>query len=86
MEENPPSKKTKILGHDRGREYESNDFNYCFRSLRIICGTNLPYSPTWNGLAKNKNRTFVELTNIQCHAYWAKCTYKFMGEIIFTSC
>lgn len=73
------------MGHDRGHKYESNEFNYFIRSLGIIFWTTLPYSPTWNGFAKNKNRTFVELTYIQFFAYRAKCTYKFMGEIILTA-
>ena len=47
-------RKIKRIRSDRGREYESNEFNSFVRSLGIIHETTLPYSPSSNGVAERK--------------------------------
>ena len=69
--ENQFGRKIKRIRSDRGREYESNEFNSFVRSLGIIHETTPPYSPSSNGVAERKNRILVELTNamlIESHA------------------
>nr|AAU90333.1 Putative gag and pol polyprotein, identical [Solanum demissum] len=82
--ENQFGRKIKRIRSDRGREYESNEFNSFVRSLGIIHETTPPYSPSSNGAAERKNRTLVELTNamlIESHA-----PLNFWGETILTAC
>ena len=82
--ENQFGRKIKRIRSDRGREYESNEFNSFVRSLGIIHETTPPYSPSSNGVAERKNRTLVELTNvmlIESHA-----PLNFWGEAILTAC
>ena len=46
--ENQFGRKIKRIRSDRGREYESNEFNSFVRSLGIIHETTPPYSPSSN--------------------------------------
>ena len=48
--ENQFGRKIKRIRSDRGREYESNEFNSFLRSLGIIHETTPPYSPSSNGV------------------------------------
>ena len=56
--------KIKRIKSDRGRKYELSAFNSFDQSLRIIHETIALYSPASNGVAKRKNRTLIELTNV----------------------
>ena len=61
--ENQFGRKIKKFRSDRGREYESIEFNSFVQSLRIIHETTPPYSPASNGVAERKNRKLINLTN-----------------------
>ena len=61
--ENQFGRKIKKFRSDRGREYESIEFNSFVQSLRIIHETTPPYSPASNGVAERKNRNLINLTN-----------------------
>ena len=50
--ENQFGRKIKRFRSDRGREYESFEFNSFVSSLGIIHETSLPYSPASNDVAK----------------------------------
>ena len=52
--ENQFSRKIKILRSDRGREYESIEFNSFVQSLGIIHETTPPYSPASNGVIERE--------------------------------
>ena len=48
--ENQLSRKIKRLRTDKGREYESNPFNFFCEDHEIIHETTTPYSPESNGV------------------------------------
>ena len=61
--ENKLSRKIKRLRTDKGREYESNPFNFFCEDHEIIHETTTPYSPESNGVTEMKNRTLREMMN-----------------------
>ncbi|KAL2230679.1 UNVERIFIED_CONTAM: Retrovirus-related Pol polyprotein from transposon TNT 1-94 [Sesamum indicum] len=56
-------KKLKRLRSDRGGEYESSKFNEYCQTFGIIHEETPPYSPSSNGMAERKNRTFKDMIN-----------------------
>ena len=82
--ENQFGRKIKRIRSDRGCEYESNAFNSFVRSLRIIHETTALYSPASNGVAKRKNRTLIELTNVMLIE--SSEPLHFWGETILIAC
>ena len=82
--ENQFGRKIKRIRSDRGREYESHEFNSFVRSLGIIHETTPPYSPASNGVAERKNRTLVELTNAMLIESCAPLS--FWAEALLTAC
>ncbi|KAL0412036.1 UNVERIFIED_CONTAM: Retrovirus-related Pol polyprotein from transposon TNT 1-94 [Sesamum latifolium] len=56
-------KKLKRLRSDRGGEYESSKFNEYCQTFGIIHKETPPYSPSSNGVAERKNRTFKDMIN-----------------------
>ncbi|KAL0378969.1 UNVERIFIED_CONTAM: Retrovirus-related Pol polyprotein from transposon TNT 1-94 [Sesamum radiatum] len=56
-------KKLKRLRSDRGGEYESSKFNKYYQTFGIIHEETSPYSPSSNGVAERKNRTFKDTIN-----------------------
>ncbi|KAL2226878.1 UNVERIFIED_CONTAM: Retrovirus-related Pol polyprotein from transposon TNT 1-94 [Sesamum indicum] len=56
-------KKLKKLRSDRGGEYESSKFNKYCQTFGIIHEETPPYSPSSNGMAERKNRTFKDMIN-----------------------
>ena len=60
--ENQLNKKIKVLGSDRGGEYESQFVDF-FDQHGIIHETTTPYLPQSNGVAKRKNRSLKEMMN-----------------------
>ena len=60
--ENQLNKKIKVLGSDRGGEYESSFVEFCAQH-GIIHETISPYSPQSNEVAERKNHTLKEMMN-----------------------
>ncbi|KAL0314558.1 UNVERIFIED_CONTAM: Retrovirus-related Pol polyprotein from transposon TNT 1-94 [Sesamum angustifolium] len=56
-------KKLKRLRSDRGEEYESSKFTEYCQTFGIIHEETPSYSPSSNGVAKRKNRTFKDMIN-----------------------
>ncbi|KAL0410796.1 UNVERIFIED_CONTAM: Retrovirus-related Pol polyprotein from transposon TNT 1-94 [Sesamum latifolium] len=63
MKQKPKLVKLKRLRSDRGGEYESSKFNKYYQTFRIIHEETPPYSPSSNGVAERKNRTFKDMIN-----------------------
>ncbi|XP_047265013.1 uncharacterized protein LOC107865557 isoform X1 [Capsicum annuum] len=82
--ENQFNRKIKRIRSDRGREYETHEFNSFVRSLGIIHETPPPYSPASNGVTEKKNRILVELTNAMLMESCAPLS--FLGEALLTAC
>ena len=82
--ENQFGRKIKRIRSDRGREYESSAFYSFDQSLRIIHETTALYSPASNGVAKRKNRTLIELTNVMLIE--SSAPLHFWGETILIAC
>ena len=61
--ETQTGKKLKRLRSDRGGEYESSKFNEYCQTFGIIHEKTPPYSPSSNGMAERKNRTFKDMIN-----------------------
>ncbi|KAL0431144.1 UNVERIFIED_CONTAM: Retrovirus-related Pol polyprotein from transposon TNT 1-94 [Sesamum radiatum] len=61
--ETQTGKKLKRLRSDRGGEYESSKFNEYCQTFGIIHEETPPYSPSSNGVAERKNRTFKDMIN-----------------------
>ncbi|KAL2253467.1 UNVERIFIED_CONTAM: Retrovirus-related Pol polyprotein from transposon TNT 1-94 [Sesamum indicum] len=61
--ETQTGKKLKRLRSDRGGEYESSKFNEYCQTFGIIHEETPPYSPSSNGMAERKNRTFKDMIN-----------------------
>ncbi|KAL2249805.1 UNVERIFIED_CONTAM: Retrovirus-related Pol polyprotein from transposon TNT 1-94, partial [Sesamum indicum] len=61
--ETQTGKKLKRLRSDRGEEYESSKFNEYCQTFGIIHEETPPYSPSSNGMAERKNRTFKDMIN-----------------------
>ncbi|KAL2253111.1 UNVERIFIED_CONTAM: Retrovirus-related Pol polyprotein from transposon TNT 1-94 [Sesamum indicum] len=61
--ETQTGKKLKRLRSDRGGEYESSKFNEYCQTFGIIHEETPPYSPSSNGMAERKNRTFKDIIN-----------------------
>ncbi|KAL2232101.1 UNVERIFIED_CONTAM: Retrovirus-related Pol polyprotein from transposon TNT 1-94 [Sesamum indicum] len=61
--ETQTGKKLKRLRSDRGGEYESSKFNGYCQTFGIIHEETPPYSPSSNGMAERKNRTFKDMIN-----------------------
>ncbi|KAL2250125.1 UNVERIFIED_CONTAM: Retrovirus-related Pol polyprotein from transposon TNT 1-94 [Sesamum indicum] len=61
--ETQTGKKLKRLRSDRGGEYESSKFNEYCQTFGIIHEETPPYSPSSNGMAELKNRTFKDMIN-----------------------
>ena len=82
--ENQFDRKIKRIRSDRGHEYESSAFNSFDQSLRIIHETTALYSPASNGVAKRKNKTLIELTNVMLIE--SSAPLHFWGETILIAC
>ncbi|KAL0309114.1 UNVERIFIED_CONTAM: Retrovirus-related Pol polyprotein from transposon TNT 1-94 [Sesamum radiatum] len=63
VRETQTGKKLKRLRSDRGGEYESSKFTEYCRAFGIIHEETPPYSPSSNGVAERKNRTFKDMIN-----------------------
>ncbi|KAK4401965.1 Retrovirus-related Pol polyprotein from transposon TNT 1-94 [Sesamum angolense] len=61
--ETQTGKKLKRLRSDRGGEYESSKFTEYCQTFGIIHEETPPYSPSSNGVAERKNRTFKDMIN-----------------------
>ncbi|KAL0380426.1 UNVERIFIED_CONTAM: Retrovirus-related Pol polyprotein from transposon TNT 1-94 [Sesamum angustifolium] len=61
--ETQTGKKLKRLRSDRGGEYESSKFTEHCQTFGIIHEETPPYSPSSNGVAERKNRTFKDMIN-----------------------
>ncbi|KAL2237188.1 UNVERIFIED_CONTAM: Retrovirus-related Pol polyprotein from transposon TNT 1-94 [Sesamum indicum] len=61
--ETQTGKKLKRLRSDRGGEYESSKFNEYCQTFGIIHKETPLYSPSSNGMAERKNRTFKDMIN-----------------------
>ncbi|KAL0391951.1 UNVERIFIED_CONTAM: Retrovirus-related Pol polyprotein from transposon TNT 1-94 [Sesamum radiatum] len=61
--ETQTGKKLKRLRSDRGEEYESSKFTEYCQTFGIIHEETPPYSPSSNGVAERKNRTFKDMIN-----------------------
>jgi hypothetical protein len=61
--ENKKEKKIKILRTDRGGEYFPHEFSTLYEEHGIVHQKSAPYTSQHNGLAKRKNRTFVDMVN-----------------------
>ncbi|KAL0458384.1 UNVERIFIED_CONTAM: Retrovirus-related Pol polyprotein from transposon TNT 1-94 [Sesamum latifolium] len=61
--ETQTGKKLKRLRSDRGGEYESSKFNEYCQTFGIIHEVTPLYSPSSNGTAERKNRTFKDMIN-----------------------
>jgi len=82
--ENQFGRKIKRFRSDRGREYDSNEFNSFIQSLGIIHEVTAPYSPASNGVAERKNRTLKNLVNAMLVSSGANVNL--WGEAILTAC
>jgi len=60
--ENHKGKKIKFLS-DRGSDYFSMEFSSFYEENGNINQTSAPYTPQYNGLARRKNKTLVDMFN-----------------------
>ncbi|KAL2252641.1 UNVERIFIED_CONTAM: Retrovirus-related Pol polyprotein from transposon TNT 1-94 [Sesamum indicum] len=81
--ETQTGKKLKRLRSDRGREYESSKFNEYCQTFGIIHEETPPYSPSSNGMAERKNRTFKDMINSLLLTRLPKYLW---GEALNTAC
>jgi transposase InsO family protein len=65
--ENHSKKKIKILSSDNGGEYNSNEFKYFCRDVRIKRELTTPYNPQQNGVVERKNHTIMEAVKAMIH-------------------
>ena len=59
--ENHTEKKIKTFRSDNGGEFTSNEFDELCRDSEIKRELTAPYNPQYNGVAKKKNRTIMDI-------------------------
>ncbi|KAL0302302.1 UNVERIFIED_CONTAM: Retrovirus-related Pol polyprotein from transposon TNT 1-94 [Sesamum calycinum] len=82
--ETQTGKKLKRLRSDRGGEYESSKFTEYCQTFGIIHEETPPYSPSSNGVAERKNRTFKDMINSLLLT--SGLPKYFVGEALNTTC
>nr|GEY14831.1 hypothetical protein [Tanacetum cinerariifolium] len=82
--ENQLSLKVKVIRSDNGTEFKNHDLNQFCRMKGIKREFSIPRTPQQNGIAKRKNRTFIEAPRIMLVDSFLPIL--FWAEVVNTAC